>query len=475
MDPRRAVQKYRRAAAAGGSSLKNDTGRPYRSPNDLMVTVDYLLFLLTHNNNKNGIGKNNNKNNNYNNVKNIYSLRSLVEFVEDRIRAVQTDCVKWQGIESSTVIVGSTSSDPPPVLLLFLQLQAKLVRAHILILYLMRYCKEYVVTFGKRALTTALAQYWNAYQEVLVVRRRGRTEDTFDPSSMSPMTTMMMEDDVSRYHLDEMLTYDTLFRLQRDLCEANDDDYGGIGQPVLESYRSLLCALEVDTTITQPSSSSPSSKRKRPRRQESLASLLPQFQWALQLVVDACLGHWFSLLERLSMESSSSSCLSVVVPPCRRMLVLSKCLLQPALSRIRFKELQAYNVSWRKGEGLDGAELARLLHFSSSFSSSSSSMHLALQFAQSHGLPVTRKNTTTVDNDGDNKDYSTQGASVSLQSVPIQPFATKDEKSGGDYNDDDGFVFGDLLDLSTSEKWFLDSHGVCIPSIPVMEQLLLLS
>ncbi|KAL7559587.1 hypothetical protein ACA910_006992 [Epithemia clementina (nom. ined.)] len=488
VDPRRAVQKYRRAAAAGGVTTATTTTstQPYRSPHDLNVTVDYLLCLLSQ---ENGIGG---ERKGLASSEPSPSLRSLVEFVEDRIRAVQTDCVKWQGvttgatttsIKTASEVKASTTdrsvldeaslsnneNTEDPMVLLLLKIQAKLVRAHILILHLMRHCKDYEITFGKRALTTAFAQYWSEFDK----QQQREQQEQQQSRNQQP---------IHHQDLDDMLAYDTLFQLQKDLllCERSDD---GIGQAVLDPYRSILWT-KMNATRTNINTNTQ-------LQQQPISLFVPQFRWALQLAVDACLGHWYLLLERIAKLSSQPRLLSP------RFQAMAKCLLLPALPRIRYKALQAYNVSWRKGEQLPGKELARLLHFSSS---SSYCSRRALQFAQSYGLPV------ALTTDGGCEDNTNTGY-VSLQSVPIQLFDQNDNNMNASSQhemasteatqQDDLFVFESVLSLpqlaiisatnnddghnshNNSDRnkdvgWRVDGEGLRLPPIETMEKLLCL-
>ena len=401
-DPKRAVQKYRRSAAE--TPMDREHTGPYRSPHDLNVTVDYLLALLSNH----GIGDTMIARGK------PLSFHSLVEFVEDRIRAVQTDCVKWQGKANRT----SLSGNP----MVMVQLQAKLVRAHILVLYLMYEHKGYEKTFGKRALTTAISQFWNEFYEGSFIHEEMFQERENKSESCHANDNLLCL-------LDEMLVYDALFYLQQELCDKDDSTVQTvvIGNGVLESYRSMLCSFPYIAGKLHK---------------------LPHFHWAFQLVLQVGLGHWYSVLQHLSIAP-------LFTARSQQTHALAKCLLGPTLSKFRYKALQAYNVSWRKGEKLVDTELARLLHMDSKS---------ALQFSRSCGLPVTEDTTM----DGHTTTSDNNQGFVSLQSVPIHAF----ENGQHSIRANDAFVFDGLIQPDSRHLWIMDSEGLYIPPSNVMKHLL---
>lgn len=125
IDPRLAVQKYRRSAAGTTRSSR------VRSRKQLRQAVNYLLELLATQKPLNS--------------SELVDFLSTVSFFEDRIRAVQVDLVRSEQRCS--------------------EIQLRIIRAHILILYLTLDSKEYARKFGLDALVTALSAYWQAPDE----------------------------------------------------------------------------------------------------------------------------------------------------------------------------------------------------------------------------------------------------------------------------------------------------------------------
>jgi hypothetical protein len=126
IDPRLAVAKYRRSAAG----VTDRDRAPPRTLDQLIATVQYLQHLLV---SAPTISSDQSTQ--------IGSWLQVVEFVQDRLRAVQVDLV----------ITGQASK----------VLQYHMTRTYIFILYLVVDVEEYARTFGKDALQAAMASYWN--------------------------------------------------------------------------------------------------------------------------------------------------------------------------------------------------------------------------------------------------------------------------------------------------------------------------
>lgn len=119
LDPCRAVAKYRRSAAGTTRS------REPRSYQALETTVFYILEILATQRDSSNVQ---------------HTLLETVNFVEDRLRAVQVDL-------TITCIASK-------------YLQSFMIRAHILILYLLVDLSQYQAKFGHQALQTAFSNYW---------------------------------------------------------------------------------------------------------------------------------------------------------------------------------------------------------------------------------------------------------------------------------------------------------------------------
>ncbi len=121
IDPCLAVSKYRRSAAGVTERY------PPRTMEQLLVTVQYLqqLLIAASPTSPDGI---------------TVSYLSVIEFVQDRFRAVQVDLTRSQQASK--------------------RIQLSIIRSQILILYLMADVPEYSTKLGKDALKAALSNYW---------------------------------------------------------------------------------------------------------------------------------------------------------------------------------------------------------------------------------------------------------------------------------------------------------------------------
>ena len=247
IDPRLAVAKYRRSAAG----FTDRDRPPPRTLEQLLVTVQYLQRLLIAAPTISSDG-----------VSTIDSWLQVVNFVQDRLRAVQVDLV----------VTGQTSKF----------LHYSMTRMYILINYLLLDVSDYSQKLGKDALQAFMSNYWN------------------DPVPKPDWD-------------DEMLSYSLI--LQCSTLKGNPFSF-------LELYRKRAMA--------------------RPG---------PRFQWSLKFVTLWENGHWYSALKWLDQGFGDES-----------FDVLVRCCLAPHLGWIRWKALEAYNVSWGKGECVKALELARVLY-----------------------------------------------------------------------------------------------------------------
>lgn len=161
LDPNKAVKKYRRSAA--GTS--KDQQYPARSLGSLFLTVEYLanLFLRW----ETSCGS-----------RSTVSLLDLVNFLEDRLRAVQVD-----------LVVSQMASK---------ELQFKMAKLHIIVLYILSDSPKYERRHGMQALQTALSSYWN------------QDEDGEEDDAILAVTTLVqLNDDLCRVdaELDSDIAY----------------------------------------------------------------------------------------------------------------------------------------------------------------------------------------------------------------------------------------------------------------------------
>lgn len=209
LDPTRAVKKYRRSAAGTSKHHKY----PPRSIPNLYLTVDYLANLLV----------------NWQRALHMTSTSSfmdLINFLEDRIRAVQVDLV----------VSGHASKE----------IQYKIVKIHVLTIYLLGEHPKYERRHGIQALQTALTSYWN------------------EP--------IQAETD------DELLGLAVMVQLNEDLAHLDDhpdDDTHTFGSAIMSAYRKQREATADDI------------------------DRLPRFEWSLRLVTCCNGGEWSTALRWL--------------------------------------------------------------------------------------------------------------------------------------------------------------------------------
>lgn len=144
-DPMKCVKKYRRSAAGGGvqSQYKANGTEWKRSLEDLEISVDYLLTVFS---NQQSEG-----------MEEKASLIKTVNFVDDRLRAVQVDI---------TTHLGSMSDIDDKIFDKVKGIQVKLVRYNILTQHLFSEmgADVYEWKFTNTALTTAISSFFSACQ-----------------------------------------------------------------------------------------------------------------------------------------------------------------------------------------------------------------------------------------------------------------------------------------------------------------------
>jgi hypothetical protein len=319
LDPRLAVAKYRRAAAG----VTTDSLPPTRSMEQLYVTVTYLVHVLVAASDSSSDG-----------ITPIDSwLRTTVQFVQDRFRAIQVDLIR-----SSAAVTKSKS------------LQVIMARTHLLLNYLL--ADEplfYELKFGHDAVQTCLVNYWN------------------DPAE-------------SPQHDDEILSY--ILLLSWHPHNGNSD----------ETTTSMNMS-----SFYQIYNRHFATKTQRDRSHDNKKdSDWPLLQWTLRLVVTLELGHWQTALAQLDRSSIAGdddhhqeACSNVGILTAAaefNFCVLARSILAPHLPWIRFQTLDAYNRTWQKGQLVAADEIARLLCLRGSTSGSDTGEMMALTFGKSIGL-----------------------------------------------------------------------------------------
>jgi SAC3/GANP family len=293
MDPHRAIVKYTRSTANVSScSSKDEHGRyPVRSISQLVDTVHYLLgtVLATQLPGNSALNRP------------PASFLSTVHFVEDRLRAVQVDCTRWQN--------NCTKQEAEQLR----RLQFCMTRGHIFISSQTTAYSEaqYSSTLGRTARDQALAAYWAHVTE----------SDCQSMDDAILCWTLLC-------HLSSCLTQHEAFAADTPISQADT--------PLLPY--SIVALLR--------------------KRESSKLSALLRFRWALALTVDVSLGHWTVALRQLRdgpTIAAQTGAFGVLARSCFR---------PNNIVYMQWKALQVYNFSWMKNETVSTAELARLLSMS---------------------------------------------------------------------------------------------------------------
>ncbi|CAB9522315.1 DNA polymerase [Seminavis robusta] len=280
VDPHFAMTKYRRSAAGMDSRVENARSLEalecclsqleyilcfqQQPPTDSSETPSLLLFPKQ-------------------------TLTGTVSFVEDRIRAIQVDMIVSQRADA--------------------RLQYRIVKCHILILYLLGNAKKkYEPKFGRQALSAALTNYWDDKEQ--------QHETALDDNILCLMTLQQLCQYILQQH-----SYDT--------AAASENNHSDALPSILDYYR-------------------------RNTQQRKLADF-PHFQWALHLVELAVMGRPQSLLRQLV------ECDVKLGRP--SFAILCRSCLAPVVNTLRWQALEQYNISYMKGEKVHYQELARLLYF----------------------------------------------------------------------------------------------------------------
>jgi hypothetical protein len=254
------------------------------------------------------------------------SFHNLVNFVEDRLRAVQVDLTVAQ-YASKTI-------------------QYSMVRIHILILYILSDCQQYQHAFGRKALHAALSNYWNDHASTHPSSPTGEKEDT--------TTTTTRDDD------DEIIMALSILILLNDQFVRCQQHHHSSAEIIMDQLIFGITDLY----------------RKHAQLERRTRSLPTFLRWTMHLISNILLGHWRMALSMIMggeidhLDGDNSGIF----------LTMARLCMAPSIRYIQWKALQLYNVALMPRERVSGLELARLLYCSSATES--------VQFAQRYGLPV---------------------------------------------------------------------------------------
>ena len=316
-DPCKVITKYRRSVAAVSIQGNNKT---IRSPSALATTIQYLMHHIY--------------------IRIVHqpsSFRSKLEFIEDRIRAVQVELVQQQA--SSSLLSSSEMQTIQKTI------QYNITKYYIITLYIMsedantaatttttNQCK-YETTFAQRALQTSIYSYLNYIE----------TTTTTSSSNSSKM----MDDEMMAYFL---LTQFNQQLLQQSLPQ-NDDEYSTFWYNVTESYRKLT---------------SSSSSLDDNAANQLLLLQQPFTRYVLDIIRHYVNGQYQTTLQMIRYVASSSSRTTdlssyYTTGDWRRFRIVLRCSLAATYVRMRYQIITVWNRSARPNEVVPLPEVARLL------------------------------------------------------------------------------------------------------------------
>lgn len=312
-DPSLCVKKYRRSAAGGGVKIYQHEKN--RSMEQLELTIDFLMCVWSQQKSRMEMQK--------------ALFLQTVNFVDDRIRAVQVDLTKLLGrlnVDERIKICSRVR-----------RLQATLIRYNILTHYLLSNlnASKYEWKFAHTALTTSVSSYFSTLQH--------------------------RDDDIDLEELDEIMSYASLLHLATVIraqesavplgsstgqqCGLTLSDGSGISS-LLGLYRKFLG----ENTFSN-------------------MSKLKKYRWALDLASEYEIGNYLVMLRKLQDGNES------------QWRTLSRCCIAQVLPIIRIGLMRQYNKTFGKQEKVPGKDLQYLLHLPSE--------DAAITFSEDIGLSIT--------------------------------------------------------------------------------------
>lgn len=402
--PQLVVKKYRRSAAGGGVNERMDS---MRSLDQLNGTVNYLMEIFARQMPPNIFAADDAfKGAVQSDIEQKrFSLCETVNFIDDRLRAVQKDLVALVGdLEDPSCNTGTLRNNAQTKTVLR-QMQAKMVRYNMLALYLLSDAPpdKYQVKFGTVALRTCLTSYLNLSRNL-----EEECDKSNDKLKCEPMAELKTKD--------EIMSYVALFHMSAVLRSEES----ALPSPSASSASSLLMEESgsgwgaLFSTLCKYSSAS---------ERSDLLNITPRWKWTLDLAASVQSGnyqHYFSLLKRgpVYQQEISAPIKPHVASDNARFLILARCCCSSSLNLIRLSQLRRYNHSFGKGEKVPIQNIARLLHFNNDKS--------AVEFCCNAGLPIV--------NEDPSRCY------VTMKAAPIN--VAGEECISKMCRDNDMFVFG---------------------------------
>lgn len=305
-DPMKCVKKYRRNAAGGGVESKNNPCKNdwKRSLHDLLLSTDYLLGTI--------FARQQNDS-----MQEKESLVKTVNFVDDRLRAIQVDL---------TTLMGSMSEVDGCNLGMVREIQMKIIRYHILTRYLLSSLdtnNKYEWKFADTALTTAITCFLATFHN----KKRNEEEDNILDEVLSYASLLHIAAIVKR---NELALPQTSITGQRcGIALENGEGFSAIlglyRKYTIKSYDGLKCCGE----------------------------LYPKYALALKIAVCIDTGNYLSALNYLNPKKQGA-----LISEEERWRILSKCCMAQAIPMIRMGLVRRYNKSFGKQEIVRGEDVS---------------------------------------------------------------------------------------------------------------------
>jgi len=305
-DPMKCVKKYRRNAAGGGVESKTNSSQSdkKRSLFDLLVSTDYLLGTIFARQQNDGMQE-----------KEL--LVKTVNFVDDRLRAIQVDLTSLSGSMSETDVYS---------LDIVREMQLKIIRYHILTRHLLSGLDakdRYEWKFVDTALTTAMTCFLETYRN----QKWNKVQSNI---------------------LDEVLSYVSLLHVaavvkRNELALAHTYTMGPRCGIALEDGEGFSAILGLFRKYVINSSD----------RLKVCGDLYPKYTLALKIAVCIDTGDFFSALKYLNPRKQSA-----VISEEDRWMILSRCCMAQAIPIIRMGLVRRYNKSFGKQETVSSEDVS---------------------------------------------------------------------------------------------------------------------
>ena len=329
-DPMLSVKKYRRSAAGGGVNAKSNSSKSLnlRSIAELDSTVTHLLKnIFCHQKS-------------HHEKMNAQSLSNTAAFVDDRIRAVQVDCVMGHSMVENVEDFHN-----------MLQFQSRIIRYNIVVGYLLSNptinVSKFEHKFNAHALQSSFSTFFELFQisSLHTLLSKNERDENMDIENL-PLHIL---DEVMCYscilHLSSILFLNeekaSEFDIKRQ-CRRSSLFQGSSSSGLLSRAKLCLYFKKLTTTYEK--------------------ELFPKWKWSLEVMNAADIGNFIRCLHLITntkeKEDDEKVCNNIFNGANTRWKCLARCLLLPCLPLIRIGLLRQYNKSFGKAEKVSGNDVS---------------------------------------------------------------------------------------------------------------------